>query len=283
MLSRSTLAHMGEPVAPHDLWTAWLWDPVVWVGVALTWLAYDRGRRRVDGPARARSFAAGLAVVLVALVSPLAAAAVSLASAHMVQHLLLYAVAAPLLVFGAPIGPLGRATPAPVMARLRSVRRRTDPSGRGRATLRHPVAVWLVATTTLWIWHTPAFYEAALRSEPVHIAEHVSFLVAGLAVWSVVRRSLAGRDPSHVLAIGMLFTLGLQGTLLAALMTFSPEPWYDAYATTTVAFGMSHRTDQHLAALLMWFPLAGLYLATVLVLVERWMRSGDRSTVAVTA
>lgn len=270
--------HAGEALAPHDLWGAWSTDISVWLSVAALWLAYDRGRRGIDGPRRARLFAAGLVVILVALVSPLDALAGSLASAHMVQHLLLSSVAAPLLVFAVPAGPLGRSLPTPAMGAVRRGRRRLDPDGRLRRAASHTATAWVAAAATLWVWHAPVLYDLALRSRFFHITEHLCFLVSGLAVWSVVRRSLLGRTPTYGFAIAFLFTLSLQGTVLAALMTFSPEPWYAAYETTTAAFGLDARSDQQLAALLMWFPIGALYLVAALVLLERWLRAGDAPT-----
>jgi cytochrome c oxidase assembly factor CtaG len=242
------------------------------------WVAYDRGRRHVDGPRRARLFAAGLVVVVAALVSPLDALAGSLASAHMVQHLLLSSVAAPLLVFAVPAGPLTRALPSPAMRAVRRCRRRLDPAGRLRLVARHPGTAWAFAAATLWSWHAPVLYDLALRSPVFHAAEHLGFLVSGLAVWSVVRRSLAGRQPTYAFAMMFLFTLSLQATVLAALMTFSTEPWYGAYETTTTAFGLSARSDQQLAALLMWFPLGALHLVAALVLLERWLHVDAATT-----
>lgn len=278
MLRWAASAHTGEAFAPHDLWGAWSPDVSVWLSVAVLWLAYDRGRRRIDGSRRARLFASGLVVILVALVSPLDALAGSLASAHMVQHLLLSSVAAPLLVFAVPAGPLGRSVPTPVMGAVRGGRRRLDPDGRLRRAASHSATAWVLAAATLWMWHAPVLYDLALRSRFFHVVEHVCFLVSGLAVWSVVRRSLLGRTPTYGFAMAFLFTLSLQGTVLAALMTFSAEPWYEAYETTTAAFGLNARSDQQLAALLMWFPIGALHLVTALVLLERWLRAGDVAT-----
>lgn len=278
MLRWAAPAHAGEALAPHDLWGAWSPDVSVWLSVAVLWLAYDRGRRRVDGPRRTRLFAAGLVVILVALVSPLDAFAGSLASAHMVQHLLLSSVAAPLLVFAVPAGPLGRSVPKPVMGAVRRSRRRLDPAGRLRRAATHPATAWAFAAATLWVWHAPVLYDLALRSPVLHAAEHLCFLLSGLAVWSVVRRSLLGREPTYGFAMGFLFTLSLQGTVLAALMTFSAEPWFEAYETTTTAFGLSARSDQQLAALLMWFPVGALHLVTALALLERWLHAGAATT-----
>ncbi|MGH9008743.1 MAG: cytochrome c oxidase assembly protein, partial [Acidimicrobiia bacterium] len=83
-LTGSVVAHSGEPLAPHDLWSAWNLHPLVVLGLVVAAGAYHRGRRRHGGPRagawRGWCFAAGLVAVAVALVSPLDALSASLAS-----------------------------------------------------------------------------------------------------------------------------------------------------------------------------------------------------------
>ena len=112
------LAHPGQPPAPHDLWVAWNLDLVLLLGLLLAAWAYRRGqtggpRRQVDRW-RARCFTLALVALGLALVSPLDVASSALASAHMVQHLLLVLVAAPLLAFSAPSGAILRGSPLAV-------------------------------------------------------------------------------------------------------------------------------------------------------------------------
>src|SRR5947209_5944110 len=99
-------------VTPDNLWRAWTWDPAVVLGVTAGSWVYLRGVGRLWGRAgigrgvrrwQAAAFAGGLATLIVALLSPLDALDDALFSAHMVQHLLLVLVAAPLIVLGAPL------------------------------------------------------------------------------------------------------------------------------------------------------------------------------------
>jgi cytochrome c oxidase assembly factor CtaG len=110
-----TLTHPDRPLAPHDLWGAWNLDPLVVLLLLLAAWAfgagYVRGRARPIDRRRLRYYVGALVVLAVALLSPLDALSRALASAHMVQHLLLVLVAAPLLAFSAPGATLTRGMP----------------------------------------------------------------------------------------------------------------------------------------------------------------------------
>ena len=130
------------------------------------------GRR--DYPVgHAARFHLGVLVAYVAVGSPLDQLGEGfLFSAHMLQHMLLIYVAAPLLVTGLPPEFLDRCL---LEARPRLTR--------CLAVLTHPVCGGLVFTLFFSIWHFPELYEAALRSRPLHVVEHWSmFLPAILMV-----------------------------------------------------------------------------------------------------
>ena len=132
--------HVGPPIAPGALWTSWNTDPLVWLGLVATGVAYLwASSRRHDDVARHRRryFLAALATLLVALVSPLDAMGVSLSSAHMVQHLLLTSVAAPLIVLAAPVRTASAAL-SPQWRLVARAGRRSRPAQLGRAVLARP-------------------------------------------------------------------------------------------------------------------------------------------------
>lgn len=112
-------AHTGEPLAPHDLWTAWEWTPSILIPVLASGALYALGLSRLwrYGAGRgirrweAACFGAGWVVLALALLSPLHPLGEALFSAHMVQHELLMVVAAPLLVLGRPLVPWLHAIP----------------------------------------------------------------------------------------------------------------------------------------------------------------------------
>jgi putative membrane protein len=278
------VAHSGRPLAPHEAWTAWGSDPLVAVGLLLLSWLYWRGRPRTTGAGQwqPRAFAAAMVVVALALLSPLDAVSQVLASAHMVQHLLLTVVAAPLLALSAPGGALLRGAPTAVRTAVPPLRRRLPLLvGAGHA-LRNPSVVWLLHVGALWTWHAAALYDAALGSPVVHALEHSTFLVTAVLLWRVVIGARAVRV-SPGLGVLLVFALTLQSALLALLLTFAQTPWYSGYTTTTRAWGLEQLADQHLAGAIMWVPAGLVYLGTALALLVGWVRgTADPSDVPTT-
>lgn len=220
------------------------------------------------------SYGAGLLVVTVALVSPLDGLANELGAAHMVQHVMLIAVAAPLLVMATPLPVVLWAFPA-------SLRRQLRGAGfvwisQAWKFLTTPFVAWGLHATVLWLWHAPALYQAALRDPLVHDLEHTTFFGTALLFWYAVLRG-GGKRSGPAAAIGLLFTTTVHSGVLAALMTFSREPWYPAYAQTTARWGFTPLEDQQLAGLIMWVPTGFLYLLASLILLAVWFSDGARS------
>jgi cytochrome c oxidase assembly factor CtaG len=271
------LIQHGGPVEPAEAWTAWNWDPVVWLVVLLPAVAYvalwrRAGRRDAAARWRRRSFLAGVAALAVALLSPLDAMGESLASAHMVQHLLLTTVAAPLLVLGVRWRVLVGGVPAAM--RRRTAAWRTTSAGRaGRAVLAHPVVASLPFVAALWLWHAEGPYGAALDNSFVHAVEHACFLATALLSWAAILARPRRRAVAPGMAVLVLFGLAMVSGLLGLLLTFAPTPWYPAYAETTEAWGLTPLEDQQLAGVIMWVPGGGAYLIAALVLVILWIRA----------
>ncbi len=284
-------------VAPSDLAGTWTFEPAVAVILALTAFVYGRGRarlrRRIVGTGenrRAVAFYGGLVVLAAALMSPLGALASTLFSAHMVQHLLLMLVAAPLLVLARPTAALVAGLPAPGRDLLRrpGLRGRNAVAGlRGRnavAGLRttarvlvNPLVVLAVGTLVLWAWHMPSLYEAALAHEPVHVLEHASFVGAAVLFWSLVVASGARRGVGRPIAILLVFASGVQSTALGAVLLLASTALYPAHAAGARVWDMSPLEDQELAGALMWGPPALLYVVVMGWLLFRWFAEMDEA------
>jgi putative membrane protein len=269
LVPRTLLAHPGRAPEPHDLWTAWQADPVVIAGLALGVWLYLRGAGRIRARAggrrgiprwRTAAWLGGMAAVALALLSPIDAVGQSLFAVHMVQHLLLIMVAAPLLTLGEPLVPM-------LFALSPGVRRtvglwwrdaRVLPALWGAVT--HPLGAWTLHVGGLVAWHIPRCYDAAARSLPVHVLEHLTFFVTALWFWWV----LFDRRSRHRLGTGpavlYLFTAALASTLLGAAISLSARPWYSAHWGTTTAWGLTPLEDQQVAGLIMWVPGGMVYL-----------------------
>lgn len=270
------LAHVGAAPGPDEVWSAWTLDPVLLGGIlgfgALYLAGLRKLRSRAGGtgalpPWRTLCFAAGWAALAVALVSPVDALGEGLFAAHMVQHLLLILVAAPLLVLGAPVLPLLWSVP-------RSLRRRLPALWNGwtlpRTVVRwllRPGVAWSLFVLTFWLWHVPGPYEAALDSELLHVVEHLSFLGTAGLFWWVVLSPLGRRTVGAGGAVLCLVGAAVQGAALGALITFSTTTWYDAGSGAAQLWGLTPLEDQQLAGLVMWIPPVLVYLgaaATIL-------------------
>jgi cytochrome c oxidase assembly factor CtaG len=276
-----TLAHPDQPIAPHDLWSAWNLDPLIVLGLLVAAWVFRTGHARGRGSAgdrrRARYFAGALTALAVALISPLDALSGALASAHMVQHLLLIVVVAPLLTLSASATTLVRGTPAPVRRRLALWRGRLGLTRARTGVVRHPATLWLLHVGTLWFWHAAGPYGAALDHETVHVLEHATFLATGVLFWNVVAASRRPGGMSPGFGVMLLFAMAMQGVFLSALLTFARTPWYDGYAETTRAWGLEPLADQQLAGVIMWIPGGALYVIVALRLLAGWIRDSEQA------
>jgi len=265
--------HPGGPLEPHDLWTAWNVEPWLLFPLACAVFIYIWGMRNVWQQAGAGhgirtrswvSFLGAVVALVIALVSPLDALAGVLFSAHMTQHLLLVLVAAPLLVMSDFPVALLWALPRGSAQALGQTSNQSPAVSRLWRVISSPASAWLLFAITLWIWHTPALYEAALREEPVHELEHLIFLVTAMLFWWVLFKQTTQKHVHYGMAILYLFTTILHSGVLGALMTFTSQPWYPYYAGLVWSWGLTPLQDQQLAGLIMWIP--GGILLTLLTI-----------------
>ena len=273
------LAHTGLPPAPHDLWRTWNLDPVLLLGLLLAvWMSRRGAIAGPGGPVdtwRSRCFTAAIGALAFALVSPLDALSGALASAHMVQHVLLLLVAAPLLALSAPMATLLRGSPAWVRRASGRSLRRLGLTRENLRALRNPATVWLVHVGTIWFWHAAVPYNAAVEHHLIHVVEHTSFLVTGVLFWRVVVGARDADRVSNGLGILLVFAMAMQSVFLSALLTFARAPWYPAYATTTSPWSLDPLADQQLAGVIMWIPAGLVYVGTALGLLVAWIRATE--------
>jgi cytochrome c oxidase assembly factor CtaG len=247
------------------------WDPdiSVIIGCAALALLYALACKRDFS--RVAYFILGDLIMLLALISPLDVLADDyLFSAHMLQHMLLVLATPPLLILGLPRGFAMAIVRVPT---LRAVER----------ALRNPAAAWILGMVALWIWHLPRLYDATLASEPLHIFEHLTFLVTATIFWWPILAPLETSRMSHGAAFAYLGAAMLATTILGILITFAPVGVYKAYlhpedslhilGALRDSWGLTTQSDQELGGLLMWVPGGLVYLGAIMAVLARWYRA----------
>jgi putative copper resistance protein D len=255
----------------------WRWDPVTVAGMlavgSLYALAVSRVRRAgAHWPAAwAAWFGAGLAVLAVALVSPVDAYADVSFSVHMGQHLFLTMLAPPLLALGAPITLALRAGSPRTGRAITSVLRSRVVSFLGR-----PVVGWLLFVTVPVVVHFSPLFDLALRSRPWHALEHALWVSAALVYWWPI----VGRDPSphpvrYPVRLLSMFLAMPATSFLALAVYVTSVPLYAAYASLPAPWGPSALGDQRNAAVLMWLVGNLGMMVAMLLVAAAWKRDDD--------
>jgi putative membrane protein len=253
----------------------------VLISCGLYWAGRRRRVRPVAGPdlrarrLRAASFAGAMAVLLIALVG-LDGPADRGFWPHMVQHVLLLTVAAPLLVLAEPWSLLWRPLPL-------GFRRATAgwvARGGGARPLRalgrmlaRPVPALIVSVAVLWLWHIPAAYDLALRHRSVHDLEHLTMLAGSVLFWEQVIDTAPIRPALDSIQRTLYVAAAtVAGWLLSALLAYWPSALYQPYvAAAHRPGGVSALADQQIAAGIMWGPGSLAYSVAVFWLIYNWV------------
>ena len=218
-------------------------------------------------------FAGGLAAIGVALLSPIEAYEGSLFSVHMVQHLLLEFVGAPLLLAGAPITLTLRVAGPSVRRWLLAVLH-----SRVVHVLSFPVIAWLLFAAVNWGWHFSVLYDQALENQALHYLQHATFLGAALLFWWPV----VGADPSpgacHTRSACLPLPRPPQNSFLGVALMSARAVLYPHYVTNARTWGPSALDDQALGGAIMWGVGDLAFVAAMMVVVMLWMRHEDRRT-----
>jgi putative membrane protein len=263
----------------------WEWDPIVVAplalslalyAVGLTRLWHRAGRGRGVTYIHAALFAAGWLTLAGALVSPLHEYGEHLFLAHMVEHELLMAVAAPLLALSRPLGTFLHAFPRPWRLVLVEWARVAPVKGLWH-WLTRPLVATILHAIAIWVWHAPTLLDATLESALMHRLQHISFLVTALFFWwAIIRLPVKeyGLGAAHV------FVTMVHTGLLGALLTLAPRICYARQTQDAPLFGWTPLQDQQLAGLFMWVPGGAIYLAAGLWLIGRWLTSSTLRTAA---
>jgi putative membrane protein len=188
-------------------------------------------------------------------------------TAHMVQHLLLALVVAPLLIMATPGWMLRPALASrPIAAVARWV---TNPW--------HSFAIFNVV---LAAWHLPPLYNLAMAHHPVHILQHLMFLVAAVLMWWPILSPLPELPRlAYPMQMLYLFLMTIPMSIVSVYIAYADGVLYPAYATAPRLWGISPMQDQLIGALIMWIPGGLFFFAVISVIFFRWQqRDGDETT-----
>jgi len=258
------------PVHASSPEAGWSVDPTLVAAALLVSLLYLRRAGRLGRSGRGVplwrqvSFHAGVAIALLALISPLDTIGESgLFSVHMLQHIALGEIA-PLFILVGLSGPILRPLLAwPWVRRLRR--------------LMHPLVALPLWALNLYLWHLPAFYEAALEHPALHAFEHGCFFTAGLVMWGALLEPLPGPGwfGSAQKAAYVLVVRALGCAILGNIFIWAGTPFYPFYAPGEREWGIAALTDQQVggAVMFIWGALITVCLFSWLFL--RWVREAE--------
>lgn len=246
-------AHTPAGWSGAQAWPVW----VSWALFGSVWLLYLRGALSVHpAPHRRAAFHGSMLVAGMALFGAVDEAAAHSTAAHMLQHMLLIAVVAPMIVSARPIPQWKAALGRWALLVFRPA----------LASVQFPLGWAATHGAVLWIWHLPGPYTAALQHEALHGLEHACFLFTACGFWWAVLRPPRKAQGKAMLALALTL---MQSGFLGALLVFSPRPLYFPESRTLA--------DQQLAGLLMWAPGGLVYVLAAGWLARHWLKSSRRT------
>src|ERR1700727_2195796 len=277
----------------HYILDNWSFDPfviivavvVVWHEIGLWGLAKrSRPERTRERRIRSLWFYAGLAVLLIAVDSPIDYWSSSYFIVHMVQHLLLMFAAPSLVVAGAPGQPLldglpGRSGQAVTRSVLAG-----DWSRPIRAVfhfLTGPVVAVVIFNAVMVLWHIPVLFDLAERNQLVHIwLMHASFFLAGVLFWLqfIPSPPFRRRMPLVSQAAALVATNVGMWVLAMAMSIFSQTAWYSVY-NHVPGVTLPPFADQEIGAAILWV-CGDFWAIPSLIYVMRCLITEDGSVAA---
>lgn len=233
----AAIPYCGPAPTAQTLWSSWNFDPFLLVAFAvLVAFLTLTGRTRLATSMRDWRAQAAWALLAIAFISPLCAASTALFSARVAHHVIMIALAAPLLALAFPLKQKFAGLPISL--------------------------AFAVHTILVWVWHAPSPYQWALSSHGAYWLMEATLMGSAVLMWQTI---LAPRDNPGA-AFSALLGSVIQMGMLGALLTFAGRPMFVPHLATTEAFGITALADQQLAGILMWVPACLPYLAAAVML-----------------
>jgi len=226
------------------------------------WLALRRSSPSLLSIGKPAAFLSGMLCLWVAIGSPLAAFDEASLTVHMIQHILVMLVVPPLVLLGAPAMPLLHGLPQWFVRTPVGPFLRWSPIQSLGHFLTNPIVSWILAALALFLWHAPASFELALRSDAWHEFEHGCFLFTSILFWWPVIQPFPTEPRWPAWSAPLYLFLGMiPGSVLGAFLVFCDRVVYPSYAEAPKIFAMTPLEDQVLAGLLMW--VLGFFVCVV--------------------
>jgi putative membrane protein len=278
----AVLLDVDEPI--HSISDAlvhgWSFPLLPFFGLTLTLIVYLRGwwatqkTRSQELPAwRAAAFTAGIGALWMALASPIEALDDALLSAHMLQHFILMSVAPPLIILGAPVVPLLRGLPRPLVRSIVGPLLRMRWLHSVARVVLHPAVVWLATNAAYLGWHVPSAFETAVRNEGIHQLEHLCFFATCLAFWWIVLAPWPAKPRwPRWTVIPYLLSADILNTVLSAALVFAGRVLYPSYAEAERVTRMTPLQDQAAAGAGMWVVNSVVFLVPAVIMMAQLLQ-----------
>ena len=271
------VASKHSQVFQEDLFTGWVWLPIVLTVLVVLW--YGRGVRRMAGETGGVSAAnqvliyLGIFTCFAAVVPPIDALAGNLYFIHQIQHMLLHMVAPLLLALGAPLAPLIAGLPSPLRRGLLKPLVRNKTLRRIWKALVHPLGASLLFVLTLYFWQIPHFMDLIALHDSVDEFAHVSMLVTGLFFWWMLFDPRATPHavsyPTRLAAVTLTMFACI---LVGAYVALTHRALYPVYGQLSRAWGVGPHLDQTLGGLITWIDGSMTVVIGGLIVFHRWVR-----------
>jgi putative membrane protein len=225
-------------------------------------------------PWQLAAFMTGMFALWIGLGSPLRTLHHELLSIHMVDHVLLMAVAPPLILLGAPFRSFAQALPQRFFSEAPAGFLSWSPTRRLGCVVGNPIFCWLAAVIALIGWHVPAAFELAMRSNVWHEFEYACFFGTGLLFWWPVIQPWpnVARSPQWSTVLYLFFAT-FPCDLLSAFLTFCDRVVYPCYLSEDRHSVISPLQDQEYAGALMWVCVTFVYLVPAVVITTQLLSS----------